>query len=112
MGDRANVVVKTGDEQVVLYTHWGGFELPSILRDALKRAPDRWHDHAYLTRIIFCDMIGNDTKSTTGFGISQTKQDQDGDQCLLVDTEKQTVSFEAGGTFSFEEYSQFESPCW
>lgn len=61
MGDRANVLVldeydETADP-VVLYTHWGGYELPQALARALdsKAGRGRWSDGPYLTRIIFGD---------------------------------------------------------
>ena len=40
-----------------MYAHWGGSELPLVVKHALLRAPDRWDDAAYMYRIIFSDMI-------------------------------------------------------
>lgn len=57
MGDRANVVVIDGDEQVCLYTHWNGYEVAEVLQNALKRGKERWAQAPYLARIIFCDMV-------------------------------------------------------
>lgn len=80
MGDRANIFVadtwasKNTEEMrgVYLYTHMGGYELPSDLADALSSPAGRgrWTDGAYLTRIIFCRMVVDDVKGETGFGIS------------------------------------------
>lgn len=73
MGDRANVYIHEGDRPgVYLYTHWDGTELPKIVRESLMtpRATRRSTDIAYLTRIVFEDMIKNDLGSETGYGVS------------------------------------------
>lgn len=72
MGDRRNVLVQgePGDKPlVVLYTHWGGSDLPSTLADALDRGRGRWTDPTYLTRIIFSEMIKDEVLGETGYGI-------------------------------------------
>ena len=91
MGDRANVLVKDGqtDSGVYLYTHWEGTELPKILRDALAKKW-RWQDVAYLTRIIFCEMVKGSEGEETGYGISSFVTDGEG-RTLTVDTATQTV---------------------
>jgi hypothetical protein len=88
MGDRGNIIVKYNEDIVYLYTHWGGSELYSILRRALGKK-ERWGDHAYLTRIIFCEMVKDDMEGTTGYGISSTEGD--GGTDIVVDVVKQTV---------------------
>lgn len=102
MGDRANVVVRSGDEEVFLYTHWNGHKLPAVLRSALIRGEDRWEDNQYLARIIFCEMTKDDPMGLTGYGI--TSKVYDGDRALLiVDVEEQTVM--AGEhMYTFREY--------
>lgn len=90
MGDRGNIIVKDGDSEVFLYTHWKGSDLPDILRSALERGEDRWTDGPYLARIIFCDMLGDDD-GLSGFGISSKYCD--GGTDLTVDVDKQTVRF-------------------
>lgn len=103
MGDRANVVVKTGNEQVCLYTHWCGSDLPDILRAALKRGKDRWTDSQYLTRIIFCEMVKSDAMGTTGFGISQSIGDGS-DRVLWVDVRSETVQVNGRAPVSFVDF--------
>jgi hypothetical protein len=66
MGDRANVLI----EDVYLYTHYDGSELPFIVQEALKRGEDRWDDAQYLARVVFCEMVKDDLLGTTGYGIS------------------------------------------
>lgn len=91
MGDRANVKIVDYDSTVFLYTHHNGYKLPNVLKRALARR-ERWYDGAYLARIIFQEMIGND-KSDSGFGISSVIGDGD-DHVLVVDIKNQTVSYE------------------
>jgi len=108
MGDRANVLVKYDDKDsgVYLYTHWGGSDLPSTLQQALKKR-ERWDDSQYLTRIIFCTMVGQDWDGTTGYGISSMVGDGD-DRVLEVNVEDATVSF-GGKTWTFEEFVKLGS---
>ncbi len=87
MGDRGNI--KVG--KVYLYTHWGGSEIKQILKNALSKKL-RWDDEAYLTRIIFCEMIKEDVSGETGFGISTEICDND-NVILEVDVENQEVKF-------------------
>ena len=90
MGDRGNIIIKDGESTVYLYTHWEGSRLNEILKSALKRGKTRWEDGAYLARIIFCEMIGEDTEELTGYGISSIMVDGGND--ITVDIEKQTVN--------------------
>lgn len=100
MGDRANVVLKCRNEQIALYTHWNGSELPEILRQAMIRGKDRWNDYPYLNRIIFSEMIQYDVMNTTGFGISQHAYDG---RDIIVEVDDQTVGL-SGNVYSFTEY--------
>jgi len=84
MGDRGNIVI----DGVWLYTHLGGFHIKIDLQKALQRHL-RWDDSAYLTRIIFDQMKGNDF-GETGFGIS-TKMCDNEHNILRVDCDNQTI---------------------
>ena len=95
MGDRGNIIVKDGESKVFLYTHWSGSDLPDTIKAALKRGTDRWTDGQYLARILFCEMIGGDIASTTGFGISSVIGD--GGTDILINVDDQTVC-EADGS--------------
>ena len=92
MGDRGNIVVRDfGGKFVYLYGHWSRSQMPEITNRALSRRL-RWDDAPYLARILFCELIGNDIKGETGFGISGTLGD--GDETVVVDVESPTtVSF-------------------
>lgn len=90
MGDRAQVAIKQGAKTVYLYTHWGGSELPSVVRAALARQ-QRWDDPEYLTRIIFCQMVKRDVDAETGFGIGTQLHDDNEHPLITVDPDKQTI---------------------
>lgn len=116
MGDRGNIIVRQGGDlpAVVLYTHWGGTELPSDLRQALAKGV-RWNDPAYLARIIFDVMTAGQRDTETGFGISTGLPDNE-HPLLDVDCASQTVRIRSAGwghaaidgpivnTFTFEEF--------
>lgn len=106
MGDRGNVVVKDGDEQVVFYTHWGATELPETLRMVLNRK-QRWTDAPYLARMIFCGMVGEDWDNETGFGISHSLGDGT-DRVITVDVNQQTVKINKKSSISFNEFCKNE----
>jgi hypothetical protein len=95
MGDRAHIVVKSGDSKVYLYTHWRGSDLPKVVRAGLLRASEReggqrLADGPYLTRMLFCDLIDGDVDGSTGFGIASTPC-EDTSRDVLVDVDAQTV---------------------
>ena len=93
MGDRGNIVVKSGDSTVYLYTHWRGSDLPVITKMSMKseRARNRWEDAYYLARILFQDLMAGD-ESEYGFGISS--QIGDGvDKQLIINVDNQTVQW-------------------
>jgi hypothetical protein len=88
MGDRGNI--KIG--KVYLYTHWGGSGIKQVVQNALKRR-QRWNDEAYLTRIIFCELLKGDDdvlNGETGYGISTHICDNE-HNIIRVNTKKQTV---------------------
>lgn len=96
MGDRANVYIRNNnDHGVYLYTHWGGSNLPETVRAALARSQGRWQDDPYLARIIFCEMLGDDTsdwRGTTGYGISAVIGDNE-HPIIVVDPNRQALGF-------------------
>lgn len=102
MGDRANVVIKSSGQQVCLYTHWTGSELPEIVKEALKRGKNRWDDFQYLTRIIFCEMIKDDVMGETGYGISQ--EEHDGGGIVNINCDEGTIAIDSGEPVSFNDY--------
>lgn len=111
MGDRANVLVGewiNGEfSGVYLYTHWGGSELPWTVQRALGRH-QRWENVAYLTRIIFCEMVKGSEEGETGYGISAQLGDG-ANRILRVDTDRQEVT-RKDKTWTFEEYCNLKDP--
>lgn len=104
MGDRGNIIVKDGESTVFLYTHWNGSELPETIKSALKRGKSRWNDGPYLARILFCEMVGGDTSSTTGFGISSTRCDGGTDITINVDEQTVLDEDESETPIPFQDY--------
>ena len=104
MGDRGNIIIQGGSmfpHPLYLYTHWSGSDLPKILKAALVKGKDRWHDPQYLARVIFQQMIGKDN-DITGYGLS-TEQGDGGIE-IYVDMDANTVRFR-DGTKTFAEYA-------
>jgi hypothetical protein len=106
MGDRGNIIVKQHSEEVYLYSHWHGHDLPEILQTALKRK-QRWDDNQYLARIIFCTMVKGNEAGETGFGISSKQHD--GGVDIVVDVPTQTVKYD-DKSYSFNDYIELENP--
>lgn len=106
MGDRRCVAVKRGTgASVVLYTHWGGADLPQTVADALGSVGGRrrWQDPSYLARVIFSAMLRTDPHDDgeTNFGIDAVENlDEvglwDDHPLIVVDVTRQTVN---GATF-------------
>lgn len=111
MGDRANVYIKgyKGEPGVYLYTHWSGTDLPETVQRALARQ-ERWDDHAYLARIVFCEMVKGFEADETGFGISAGICDGGG-RILVLDPDTQEMSID-GNSMPFKEYVVLANPSW
>lgn len=117
MGDRGNICVSMnngigGHGQIYLYTHWNGSCLYDVVHDVLKRRI-RWDDDAYLTRMLFCELmihnykndienIVHNVKSETGFGVSLTIQDNE-HPIVYVNPSAQTVTIE-DTCWTFEDF--------
>jgi hypothetical protein len=73
MGDRATFVIEQNDESVLyLYGHWAGDGMMDRLATALIAAEGRilMNDEVYAARIIISNLIGDDWRSETGWGLS------------------------------------------
>ena len=80
---------KDEESPVVLYTHWGAYEMMSDLKEVLSRRK-RWGDAAYLSRMIFSQMIKDDIDGETGYGI-MTNNINDAEEEIVVDCDRQEV---------------------
>ena len=94
MGDRGQIKIK--DTGVFLYTHWRSSNLIDNIKSVIRNG-NRLDDIEYLTRILFCEMIGKVGKeyfnSTTGFGIG-TEKHGDINRLITINIEKQEISIE------------------
>ncbi len=103
MGDRANFGLKQSDGNTIfLYSHWGGEGMMNTLAEALASARPRWSDEGYATRIIISQIIGNDWKEETGYGLYVNEIPDNEHSIPVVDFVSQTVSlYEASWTIPF-----------
>jgi hypothetical protein len=96
MGDRANIIVRERDEQVVIYQHWAGTGLFVVAKEAMDNGRDRWDDFQYLTAILLRHVFKRyDPKltGTTGIGISHKIGDNE-HPILILDVAKQEAFYE------------------
>jgi hypothetical protein len=100
MGDRANIIIREGDEQLFLYGHWSGGHYVAAAQAALAKHW-RWDDVAYLTRIVYDEFVKGHEGEETSFGIWVTRPDNEHPYCV-IDVAKQRVYFEAepGSTYT------------
>ena len=79
MGDRATFVIEQNDATedtpasvLYLYGHWAGHNMMANLADALIAAHPRlvMDDEVYAARIIISNLIGDDWRNETGWGLS------------------------------------------
>jgi hypothetical protein len=105
MGDRSNIVVQEANgNRIFLYGHWMGEDAIKVAHDVLARQL-RWSDSAYLTRMLFEEMIDGAYDKETGFGISTTMQDNEY-PILVLEPSTQTAWLEA---YIWGEGGRFES---
>jgi hypothetical protein len=102
MGDRGNIAIQNGTKKsrVYLYTHWNGSNIQAIARRALAKKW-RWSDEAYLTRIVFCELVKGFEDDETGYGISTSICDN-AHPILVLDAGKGScwLENESGGVIS------------
>ena len=92
MGDRSNIVIEDRGERVYLYGHWMGSK--SIGHAVHGLESGRTADGSFLARIVFCSMIGPNTRGETGFGISASIQDNQYPVLVIRAGDEPTVWFE------------------
>jgi hypothetical protein len=92
MGDRGNLVVRqtpdTNRDDVWLYTHWRGSDIPRIVRDVLAKRI-RWYDPTYFTRIAY-DVLTENAGPELGFGIGTSISDNEHD-IVVIDLSNELI---------------------
>jgi len=78
MGDRAMAEIKTEDGSLYVYTHWGGYDLPTMAKEAVRVAKPRWDDEYYATRIIVDQLTKEGRDQETGYGLMLQPNAEDG----------------------------------
>ena len=74
MGDRSNVLFRSGKDGIGVYAHWSGEEMADAAMKVIhsKAFNERLGDATYAMRIgvqIVLETLGADSKSDTGFGL-------------------------------------------
>ena len=95
MGDRANVGIKTSNNDIIfLYLHWGGMDRHEILANAISHAMVRDGDESYFTRILVSRIVDTDWDKTTGVGmaINELPSSGDGYDIPVYDYTDKTIS--------------------
>lgn len=116
MGDRANIrlIQPNNTGSIYIYSHWSGYEMPTILKDALGKARGRWGDNQYFNRILIDQITKDGRDEETGWGIGLSIGDNSYN-ILAVDERKKQVSVQTGEgetlrTLTFEEFLALENP--
>jgi hypothetical protein len=121
MGDRANFGFKDRKGNTVfLYGHWAGHRMLENLANAVEAARPRWTDESYATRIAISNLVGDEWKSETGWGISVNQLadnehkvpviDWSNATFTLMEEDLQTVVFTSSLESFVNKYSQLEEP--
>jgi len=93
MGDRANFGFKQANgETIVLYGHWAGHDMLGNLAQAVEAARPRWTDESYATRIAISNLIGDEWKIETGWGLSVNSILDNEHKIPVIDWRTQTFS--------------------
>ena len=93
MGDRANFGFRDSKENIVfLYGHWAGHNMLQNLADAVQIAHPRWTDEAYATRIAISQMIGDEWRSETGWGIYINQLGDNEHKVPIIDWKNKTFT--------------------
>jgi len=94
MGDRANFGFRADSESpvVVLYAHWGGYQMMANLAHAIATARPRWTDTGYATRIAISQLIGDEWNQELSYGIYVNQIGDNEHSVPVVNWADQTVS--------------------
>jgi len=94
MGDRANFGFRADENApvVVLYAHWGGYQMMNNLAHAIETARPRWTDEGYATRIAISQLIGEDWNQELSYGIYVDCLGDNEHSVPIVNWKDQTVS--------------------
>ena len=72
MGARTNFVIRHNSDEnqnIIIYSHWGGDSGVETMRNALAAAKPRWNDTSYAVRILIDQITKEGRDEETGFGI-------------------------------------------
>lgn len=110
MGSRRNIGIQQDEGWVWIYTHWGAERMLPIVQRALIRGNERWSDPSYLARIVFCQLLHDESArgqdvigrypgllmSTTSLGISTEPSDWNMPHIMLGSAGAVQIGFDWG----------------
>ena len=110
MGDRRHVVLTYDDkvrgaQEIYLYSHWNGSELPKLVANALIKAKGRWSDETYCARIIVTSVVHqcDACEQETSWGLAPYFMDSEYNSDVVVFLTKQMIKL-GEITLSYEDY--------
>lgn len=77
MGDKRMAEIVTSGGSLYLYTHWEGYRLPELAREAVAIAGPRFGDESYWVRIVVDQLTKGSRDRETGWGIMLKPDEED-----------------------------------
>ena len=95
--------ITEGEQQIVLYSHWGGETKTQDLARAIAQAKPRWGDDTYSLRIMVSRLIGTNWENETGYGLWTTTGFEEEYLPIVILIQEQKVAYD-GEIFTFEQF--------
>ena len=101
MGDRANFgFTQSNGDTIVVYGHWAGSGMLDLLARAVDKARPRWNDESYATRIAISNLIQDEWRSETGWGMLVNQRSDNEHKIPIINFEANTFSLHEEAPFS------------
>ena len=112
MGDRANFGFKQSNgETIILYGHWAGHEMLDHLASAVDKARPRWSDDGYATRIAVSQLVADEWRNETGWGLYVNAIMDNEHRIPLVDWQSRTFSLHEEAPWSESDSNKVRGMC-
>jgi hypothetical protein len=101
MGDRANFgFTQSNGDTIVVYGHWAGSGMLDLLARAVDKARPRWDQESYATRIAISNLIQDEWRSETGWGMLVNERSDNEHKIPIINFEANTFSLHEEAPFS------------
>jgi len=89
MGDRriAKLITRREGDVLFIYSHWSGYHLPQLVRDAYNQALGRLDDDSYWLRIMVDQITKSGRDGEYGWGLmleSRAEDEYNGDEASVI----------------------------